>query len=139
MTSIQRNSVIIFFLAVAVRLVFHALTSFTADDAFITFRYADNIAAGHGFVYNLGQRVLGTSTPLFTFILSTLSALSVKPVIGALMIGLLCSGLTAVVIYRLAHLDLIKRRDAHVHGDVSGVQLAALDDQPFVSGIVFDL
>ncbi len=104
MTSIKRQAVIVFFLAVAVRLVFHALTSFTADDAFITFRYADNIAAGHGFVYNLGQQVMGTSTPLFTFILSTLSVLSVKPIVGALMIGLLCSGLTAVVIYRLAHL-----------------------------------
>ena len=103
MTSIQRNSVILFFLAVAVRMVFHSLTSFTADDAFITFRYAENIAAGEGFVYNLGERVLGTSTPLFTFILSTLSMLSVRPPIGALMFGLLCSGLTAVVIYRLAH------------------------------------
>jgi hypothetical protein len=103
MTSIQRNSVIVFFLAIAVRMVFHSLTSFTADDAFITFRYADNIAAGHGFVYNLGQHVLGTSTPLFTFILSTLSVLSVKPVVAALMIGLLCSGATAVVMYRLAH------------------------------------
>jgi len=34
------------------------------DDAYITFRYAQNLAAGLGFVYNAGERVLGTTTPL---------------------------------------------------------------------------
>jgi hypothetical protein len=40
------------------------------DDAFITFRYAANLAAGHGFVYNLGERVQGISAPLWGFILA---------------------------------------------------------------------
>lgn len=40
------------------------------DDAFITFRYAQNILNGNGFVYNIGERVLGTTTPLFTILLS---------------------------------------------------------------------
>ena len=35
------------------------------DDAFITYRYARNIINGHGFVYNLNEPLLGTSTPLF--------------------------------------------------------------------------
>ena len=38
----------------------------TIDDAYITFRYARNILAGNGFVYNTGERVLGTTTPLYT-------------------------------------------------------------------------
>lgn len=38
----------------------------TVDDAFITFRYSRNLVEGHGFVYNLGERILGTTTPLYT-------------------------------------------------------------------------
>jgi 4-amino-4-deoxy-L-arabinose transferase-like glycosyltransferase len=39
------------------------------DDAYITFRYVENLASGHGFVYNIGERVLGTTTPLYTLLL----------------------------------------------------------------------
>jgi len=42
----------------------------TVDDAFITFRYARNLIAGHGFVFNLGEHVLGTTTPLYTIYLA---------------------------------------------------------------------
>ena len=38
------------------------------DDAFITYRYARNISNGLGFVYNYGEKVLGTTTPLFTLL-----------------------------------------------------------------------
>ncbi|HEY9078346.1 MAG TPA: hypothetical protein VIO61_17555 [Anaerolineaceae bacterium] len=38
----------------------------TIDDAYITFRYARNILAGEGMVFNPGERVMGTSTPLYT-------------------------------------------------------------------------
>ncbi len=40
------------------------------DDFFITIRYARNIAAGKGWVFNPGERVLGTTTPLFTLIIT---------------------------------------------------------------------
>lgn len=40
------------------------------DDAFITYRYAANLAQGRGFVFNPGERVLGTTTPLYTLILA---------------------------------------------------------------------
>ena len=40
------------------------------DDAYITYRYAQHIAAGDGFVYNPGERILGTTTPLYTLILA---------------------------------------------------------------------
>jgi len=39
------------------------------DDAFITYRYADNLRHGLGFVYNPGEPVLGTTTPLYGFLL----------------------------------------------------------------------
>jgi hypothetical protein len=37
----------------------------TIDDSYITFRYARNILAGEGFVYNSGEAVLGPP-PHFT-------------------------------------------------------------------------
>src|SRR5687767_5576141 len=43
------------------------------DDAFITFRYARNFAMGNGFVYNLGERFIGTTAPLYGLILGLLA------------------------------------------------------------------
>lgn len=42
----------------------------TIDDSYITFRYARNILAGIGFVYNPGEHVLGTTTPFYTLLLT---------------------------------------------------------------------
>lgn len=38
------------------------------EDAMIVLRYARNLAAGDGFVFNLGERVLGVTTPLQTLL-----------------------------------------------------------------------
>lgn len=59
--------------SIAVRL---GLGPFIADDAYITFRYARHLAENGAFEYNLGERVLGTTTPLFTLLMA-----------GALRIG----------------------------------------------------
>jgi hypothetical protein len=48
-------------------------SGFVQDDAYITYRYARNIASGAGFVYNGGEAVLGTSTPLYALSLALLS------------------------------------------------------------------
>ncbi len=81
---------------------------FPNDDQFILYRYIDNIAAGHGFVYNLGQRVLGSTTPLFTLIASVLKILlpfAATPDIVATLNIVLVS-FSAVVFYRLAKMLL---------------------------------
>lgn len=49
---------------------------FAQDDAFIIYRYAKNLANGRGFVYNNGEHVLGTSTPLYALALAFLTKLS---------------------------------------------------------------
>ena len=46
------------------------------DDAFITYRYARNIASGQGFVFNPGERLLGTTTPLYTLSLVPVALLA---------------------------------------------------------------
>ncbi len=88
--------------AVIVRFIFYSFTGFTADDAFITYRYAENILAGNGFVYNIGDKVLGTSTPLFTFLLATLDILPGTVQSWALLISLIASGTISVILYRFA-------------------------------------
>src|SRR5437762_13129041 len=45
------------------------------DDAYTTLRYAANLANGSGFVYNPGERVWGTTTPLFTLLLAVVGRL----------------------------------------------------------------
>ena len=77
------------------------------DDTFITFRYALNVASGHGFVYNFHQPVLGTTTPLWTLILA-LMTMAKLPVAGSsLVLSLIADGVTAVLLgqtlYRLGY------------------------------------
>ncbi|MGE0641764.1 MAG: hypothetical protein AB7G12_10005 [Thermoanaerobaculia bacterium] len=47
----------------------------TYDDAYITYRYADNLARGHGFVFNPGEAVLGTSAPGYAALLAALATI----------------------------------------------------------------
>jgi hypothetical protein len=47
----------------------------TIDDAYITYRYASNLLDGRGLVYNEGEKVLGTTTPLYALILAGLGSL----------------------------------------------------------------
>lgn len=59
------------------------------DDVFITYRYAQNLAAGEGLVFNPGERVFGTTAPgwaLLLGVLARLAPLSV-PVLGTLLTG----------------------------------------------------
>jgi hypothetical protein len=46
------------------------------DDAYIIFRYAQNLLAGNGFVFNPGEPVFGITTPLFGALLAALGVLS---------------------------------------------------------------
>ena len=48
------------------------VTSWSADDAFHGFVMSQNLANGHGFVYNVGERVTASTCPLFSLILAGL-------------------------------------------------------------------
>jgi hypothetical protein len=75
----------------------------TVDDAYITFRYARNLVEGLGFVYNPGEQVLGTTTPLYTLLMAGLALLSGTrefPTL-ALYTNALAGSLAVVLLYRL--------------------------------------
>ena len=87
-------------LASAAALVARLLTGpRPTDDAFITLRYARNLAEGLGLVYNPGELVLGTTTPVWAVVLALgdrlgghdlpLLASSLAAVCDAFMAGLL--------------------------------------------------
>lgn len=42
------------------------------DDPYITYRYASNLLAGNGAVYNVGERTLSTTAPLYALLLAGL-------------------------------------------------------------------
>ena len=55
--------------------VLHVLRyNFVSDDAFISLRYAANLLAGHGLVFNPGERVEGFTSPLWTLLLAGFGA-----------------------------------------------------------------
>lgn len=73
------------------------------DDAFITFRYARNVVEGNGFVYNAGERVLGTSTPLMTLLLVALGWLGAPIPTCGFLIGFAAGLACLVMIVLLGH------------------------------------
>ncbi len=62
---------------------------FTVDDAFITFRYAKNLAEGKGFVYNPGENVLGITNPLYGLIIALGIKFGLDPIVFSKILGLL--------------------------------------------------
>jgi arabinofuranosyltransferase len=73
------------------------------DDAYITFRYARNLVEGFGFVYNPGERVLGTTTPLYTLLLAGLALTTGSRDFPnlAVPVNALAGALSAVLLYCL--------------------------------------
>ncbi len=75
----------------------------TTDDPFITYRYAANLLAGHGPVFNIGERVEGFSSPLHLLLMALLLpvAPSVDILFKAKLLGL---GLAALALWQTGRL-----------------------------------
>jgi hypothetical protein len=58
------------------------------DDAFISFRYAANLADGHGLVFNPGERVEGYTNFLWTLIFAPVIGLGLDPVPVSTSLGM---------------------------------------------------
>jgi len=103
-------------LAVAVRLIYGPNIR---DDAYITLRYAANLASGYGFVYNPGEAVLGTSTPLYTLFLAGLKAAGLDPIGAAVALGVMSDAAAIVLVFLL-----VWREDRWVPALVAGLGYA---------------
>jgi hypothetical protein len=69
------------------------------DDAYITYRYARNLAEGMGFTYNVGERVLGTTTPLYTILLTGGAVLGADIESISAVLNILFAALVVVLVY----------------------------------------
>ena len=101
----ERLDVLLIGVAGFVRLLAGAWLGFRPfDDTYITFRYALNVASGLGFVYNAGEPVLGTTTPLWTLVLSGLRLLGAPLETASLLLSLGLDAVAALLMY-----DLLRR------------------------------
>jgi hypothetical protein len=101
----NRKTTLIILLVILTALLVRGLlvyySNYTADDSFITFRYAENVASGKGFVYNEGERVLGTSTPLYTLLLALLVKSGLPILLVARIINIGADCLSGILIFLL--------------------------------------
>jgi hypothetical protein len=75
---------------------------FIIDDAFISFRYSENLVRGHGLVFNPGERVEGYTNFLWVMVMAGVYALTGESLawskalgVGANLITLLLTGVAA--------------------------------------------
>lgn len=92
-------------LAVVVAAFFHVSHySMPFEDSYITYRYAENLAGGHGFAYNPGERVEGFTSFGWVVVLAGVQAAGLDvPHVATLLsmlFGLLLVGLTATLAER---------------------------------------
>lgn len=78
----------------------------TYDDVYLAYVYAKHIVAGQGFVFNVGEKVLGTPAPLFVALLVVFKLL--LPAFDITQVGSLISGtglaLAGLAIYQIGRL-----------------------------------
>lgn len=75
---------------------------FIQDDAFVSFRYAENLVNGHGLVWNVGERVEGYTNFLWTLAMSIPLCFGRDPVMFSLVLGILFFVFSLVVTYKMA-------------------------------------
>ena len=92
-------------IAFGLRIALAAATGYTSEDYMITLRYVENLAQGHGMVYNIGERVLGTTTPLYTLILALAAWLHFSPTLCGRAIDICADGALCVLVYLWLRLE----------------------------------
>ena len=63
------------------------LRHYVTDDTYIHLRYAQQLAHGNGFVFNTGERVYGTTSPLWVLALAEGMALGIDGLLASKLIG----------------------------------------------------
>jgi hypothetical protein len=93
---------ILAYIGLVVGVIYVFFADWAYDDPFITYRYARNLVNGIGFVYNAGERVLSTTTPLYVFVLAALSPLSLDLPQMSVLFGAFCLACGGLLIWSLA-------------------------------------
>jgi len=76
---------------------------FPFDDTFITFRYADHLFDGHGFVWNIGgPHTEGFTNFLFVVVLACFRLFTTDLLLAAQLVGLVSTAIAGLLLYRTA-------------------------------------
>lgn len=75
---------------------------YTADDAFISYRYARNLAEGNGLVWNPGEKLESYSNFLWVMILAVLHKFGLDIIVSAKYAGIFAGIALLIAAYRLA-------------------------------------
>lgn len=73
-------------------------SNYITDDAYISFRYLENLKQGNGLVYNPGEKVWGFTNYLWIMFLAPLTELNMDPLIGARILGVICNVLSLILV-----------------------------------------
>ncbi len=110
--------------------------SFGVDDSFIFYRYAENIAAGKGFVFNAGEPAgEGFTSWLWTLMLAASHWMGIHIIQASKILGILFHLLGAGLVFLVVQLLLAKER----HSASSQVSVGAYDYDsvaPLFGGLV---
>ena len=75
---------------------------FSLDDSWIHAVFARNVATGHGFSFNPGEPVAGSTGPLYSLILAALYWITKQMIWSAKVLGIVCHAASAVFLARAA-------------------------------------
>ena len=73
-------------------------SNYVTDDAYISFRYLENLKEGKGLVYNPGEKVWGFTNFLWIMFLFPLTEMNIDPLLGARIIGVICNVLSLFLV-----------------------------------------
>jgi hypothetical protein len=111
------------------------------DDSYITYRYAINLAQGHGLVFNVGERTDAASSFLYALVLSCCWLLHLRnlELVGGL-IGVLSLGFISIIVYKLAAYISSDKRAAllvavacGLNGLLAGWTLSGMETLPWAA------
>jgi len=112
------------FLYFYVRYIDQKTSHWMVDDAFISFRYAENLASGKGLVYNEGERVEGYTNFLWVILLSTCKKFGIDIVPMSQYLSLISALLIIIILFHLPYL-LYEKPPNPIFNPISCLFLAA--------------
>jgi arabinofuranosyltransferase len=92
-------------LIIGIIFLIHCLSlNFTQDDAFISYRYAQNFTQGKGLVFNAGERVEGYTNFFWIILLSFFASLGLDMIIVSKILGIASGCVSLILLYQISHL-----------------------------------
>lgn len=88
----------------------HGTRGMPLDDAYIHLAFARNLAQGHGFSFNPGEKSLGFSSPLWLLLTAANARLKLDPVAGARLLSIAFMAVSALLLYFVTLNSLVKLR-----------------------------